>query len=204
LILAQILTVVAVSSFFFLLATDIGPRHLPLEILFPLSGWLWFLSTLLGFYISGAALCGWRKSRKSGLASNDAIGLRSLAWTAAAISVLQVAVGAFVSYAFLTSGEAPLGPRDSTIDEFITIAASAHQYRHLPSSMGGGNGSYRGFRMPKVRLDTSEGYSFRFIKVATDSIIIEGRYDRKEHGAVIAVIDSSGKCSSWYYMGDWQ
>jgi hypothetical protein len=95
-------------------------------------------------------------------------------------------------------------PRDSIIRELANIADSANQYRRLPASAGGGNGSYLGFRMPKLQVDTWGGFSFRIISVSSDSIMVEGQYKGKENGAVRALIDTAARPRNWQYFGDYQ
>ena len=190
LFLAQVFIVLAVSSFIILDAFLGNPLNISGstgDFLLKLCAWLWIGSALVGFYLFVAA-------RRE---------FRIFAWTAAILSFLQCTLAVFSLYTlFYTS--TGYSTRDEIVFELANIANKANHYRRLSSMMGGGNGSYIGFEMPKLRADAKDGFSFRFVAVAPDSIIVEGRYEGKENGTIRALIDSGASPRNWEYFGDYR
>jgi len=95
--------------------------------------------------------------------------------------------------------------RDHIMNALNNLAAEAYQYRIHPSFSGEGDGSYVGFQIPKrFRADSAEGFSYSLISIWSDSIILEGRYERDRIGAMRVQIDSAGRLVHSQYFGDFR
>ncbi|MCX6133094.1 MAG: hypothetical protein NTU47_04685 [Ignavibacteriales bacterium] len=89
--------------------------------------------------------------------------------------------------------------RDAVINDLNNLSAFAYQYRIRPKSMGGGQGSYVGFKIPE-RMVTNSNASYEVLE-AKDSIVKYKATSVNGFGTVEARIDESGRLSGWRYTG---
>lgn len=90
--------------------------------------------------------------------------------------------------------------RDAIINDLNNLAAQAYQYRVRPTSMGGGQGSYSGFKIP-VRMASNANGTYETLIVEPNLV----RYKAKAssgNGTVEASIDQDGRLSNWNYGGE--
>jgi hypothetical protein len=89
--------------------------------------------------------------------------------------------------------------RDDIINDLNNLAAVAFQYRIRPGSMGGGEGSYSGFKIPPKML-TNSNASYETVIVQANLVRFRAM-SAKGLGTVEASIDQDGKLSDWMYDG---
>ena len=89
--------------------------------------------------------------------------------------------------------------RDAIINDLNTLSAMAYQYRIRPSSMGGGEGSYTGFKIP-ARMTSNENATYETVLVEPDRVRFRAT-SSKGHGTVEASINKDGRLSDWVYSG---
>ena len=159
-----------------------------------------------GFYAFIISRRELRNSYKSTPSPRDVSRLRIVSWMGVVISILGCATIACTILVILSMGTTePWPPKERIENALYSVAGAAHYYRLLPSSAGGGNGSYLGFKIPRLSgVDSSEGYSLHLIGVWSDSIVAEGRYDLKSTGSIRVLIDSSAKIRDLQLFGDFK
>jgi len=81
--------------------------------------------------------------------------------------------------------------RDAMIADLTNLAAIAYQHRVRPLSMGGGGGSYQGYRIPD-NLKKSENGTYVATEIRSDRITLEG-VSGFGYGKVISSYDADGK-----------
>ena len=92
--------------------------------------------------------------------------------------------------------------RDALINHLNNIAAICYQYRIRPASMGGGQGSYFGVKLPEKMTLTAEG-AFTLIEVQEDLVKIQAD-SKKVNGSITTTLDSDGRMTNWTYYGELQ
>jgi hypothetical protein len=100
--------------------------------------------------------------------------------------VLTAGVGAIVQHKVFRSMQAAqaLGEnRDGIIGDMRLLSLDAYQYKILPKSLGGGNGSYSGYDIPE-RLQKSEFGTYQIVAVS-DSVITFFGASRQCEGASV-------------------
>ncbi|HTY36650.1 MAG TPA: hypothetical protein VMH23_06045 [Bacteroidota bacterium] len=103
-----------------------------------------------------------------------------------------------------SSGNASLDAnRDALINDMNNLAAVAYQYRIRPASMGGGQGSYSGLRMPE-KMKTNENGSFLFMFIGKDEVRIKAISAKLKSAAIETTLDGDGRLKGWTYFGDFQ
>ena len=91
--------------------------------------------------------------------------------------------------------------RDALINDMNNLAANAYAYRIRPASMGGGKGSYVGYKIPS-KLATNVNGQYEAI-VTSDSVVIFIGTSRRKQGSVKAVMGSRyGQLGSFEYTGE--
>ena len=89
--------------------------------------------------------------------------------------------------------------RDKIINDLNNLAAYSYQYRIRPKSMGGGEGSYMGFTIPKG-LSSNKNASFEAIVVDKDKVQFAAT-SLMGYGAVRVTINEMGVFANWEYSG---
>jgi hypothetical protein len=88
---------------------------------------------------------------------------------------------------------------DAVINDLNNLAAYAYQYRIRPKSMGGGQGSYTGLKIPeKMVKNTNASYE---ILTARDSIVQYKATSASGFGTVEVSLDADGRLWGWKYTG---
>jgi hypothetical protein len=90
--------------------------------------------------------------------------------------------------------------KDALINHLNNIAAFCYQYRIRPSSMGGGQGSYSGVKLPEKLASSDEG-NFSLIEVQADLVKIRAD-SKKVNGSITVSLDANGRMADWTYFSD--
>jgi hypothetical protein len=91
--------------------------------------------------------------------------------------------------------------RDAITSEIVNIGANAYQYRIRPTTMGGGGGTYEGYKIPKM-MATSEYAKFE-MTASKDSLILSG-VSTKGLGTVRTTLHDTGRTEEWVYTGEFE
>lgn len=91
--------------------------------------------------------------------------------------------------------------RDAVINDLANIGANAYQYKIRPTTMGGGGGSYIGFKIPKALL--SREYATFEASASADSVVLRGAWTMGT-GTVQAVVGTNGRLEQFIYTGDFE
>ena len=92
--------------------------------------------------------------------------------------------------------------KDAIINDLNNLAAFAYQYRIRPQEMGGGAGSYNGFKIPE-KLKKNDNAAFEAEVIDKDHIRFKAT-SAKGFGSVMETIDESGRLGNWTYSGQFQ
>jgi hypothetical protein len=93
--------------------------------------------------------------------------------------------------------------RDALINDLNNLAALAYQYRIRPSSMGGGNGSYEGLKMPE-KMKSNENGTFTYTVAGPNEVKIKAVSAKVKGAAIETTLDGEGRLSHWTYWGEFQ
>jgi hypothetical protein len=139
----------------------------------------------LAFYSLDAAIArGWR-DKKQTEQDSDLVSLRDDPRWKDMIST--VAMGSMQSN------------RDAVINDLNNLAAMTYQYRIRPKTMGGGEGSYVGFKIPE-KMVTNSNATYEIL-AAKDSLVQYKATSVNGFGTVEASIDVTGRLGGWKYTG---
>jgi len=103
------------------------------------------------------------------------------------------------------SGVSISSNKDAMINDLNNIAAHAYQYRLRPASMGGGEGSYRGYAIPAKMSQNENGiYTAHVLHADTLKFIAKSILDSSK--TIEMKIDSESPliATSWIYGGDFK
>jgi hypothetical protein len=112
---------------------------------------------------------------------------KGLAVSGAILSPLTALVG--LSLLFTSVRMAAV--RDEMTTHLVDLGSHAHQYRHRPATLGGGGGSYSGYRVPDRMLADEYG-TYTAVVVHRDTLLLEGQSTLVE-GTVSLKVDSAGR-----------
>jgi hypothetical protein len=90
--------------------------------------------------------------------------------------------------------------KNDIVDNFHYLAAVALQYRLRPVSLGGGEGSYVGFKLPK-KLTASENAVYDAEIISPDAIRFVAVSAKNRHDMVVVEFDRSGQLGNWTFTG---
>jgi hypothetical protein len=103
-----------------------------------------------------------------------------------------------------SEAESPMvANRDALINDLNNLAALAYQYRIRPASMGGGNGSYDGLKMPE-KMKANENGTFAYTVVGPNEVKIKTVSVKVKGAAIEATLDGEGRLKFWTYWGEFQ
>jgi hypothetical protein len=92
--------------------------------------------------------------------------------------------------------------KDALINDLNNLSINAYQFKILPSSMGGGSGSYARYAIP-AKLRSNEDGTFT-ISSATATRLTLMANSAVGYGTITAVCDSMGTLGSFTYTGQLQ
>ena len=89
---------------------------------------------------------------------------------------------------------------DGLINDLNNLAAYSYQYRIRPSTMGGGDGTYLGLKLPEKLAKNAHG-SYELLSVGKDVVQFRAT-SSGGFGTVESSIDKDGRLFDWKYSGD--
>lgn len=97
--------------------------------------------------------------------------------------------------------ESIIANKDMVISEIINLSANAYQYRIRPKTMGGGDGSFEGYKIPS-KLDTTEN-AFYEAEVYSEKIIFTGT-SKLNYGRIKYNLGEKGKTEELECTGEFK
>ena len=118
--------------------------------------------------------------------------------------ILGVMLVAFAIAVGLTlfSAQAIQANKTAIFNDINQIAAYANHYRVSTTSMGGGQGSYAGFRIP-ITMTYTENASFQATSTAS-TVTIVAKSLNDSSNTITVVMNRAGELGNWTYTGDFQ
>ncbi|MCI0707002.1 MAG: hypothetical protein L0Y80_05925 [Ignavibacteriae bacterium] len=96
--------------------------------------------------------------------------------------------------------------KDAIINDLNNLFANAYQYRIRPASMGGGGGSYAGYKIPATLSENENGTYVTTPSPVTDpnAVVFAAVSTQDSNRTVTVTIDQTGRpqATSWTYGGD--
>jgi hypothetical protein len=119
-----------------------------------------------------------------------------------AVSIVPIAITSEMNRQDLQGRQAVQSNRDLMINELNFLALDIYQYRLLPREFGGGNASYRGYKLPAEQAKTQNAsYS---VSVENEAVTIHGQSALYPSAAIDVKVDSKGRLVSWTYFGKFE
>lgn len=157
---------------------------------------------LLGFVVGPTLLLfSWRRIRlgTTGRFRKTALLLGGMLTYALALPAVPTAVLHWKNFEAMEEAQALGEARDEVIFGIQLILRDARQYKTLPGSEGGGNGSFTGYALP-VALSGNQFGNYE-VEARSDSLlIIKGVPTTNPSAATIATLKTDGSVS-WQYQG---
>ena len=156
-------------------------------------------------------LLGWRRRRLNRESAPDKSQLRisSLLYGFSGVIALFVAASNIpisviseTSRQHVRQGWAVQDNRDFIINDIHLLALNIYQYRLLPRDLGGGNGSYRGYRLPEEMSRTNDAtYS---VSVTDHAVTIHAQSLLYPTASVEVKVDTTRRLAWWKFAGEFQ
>src|SRR5262245_53133155 len=96
--------------------------------------------------------------------------------------------------------------KDAIVNDLNNLAADAYQYKIRPTTMGGGGGSYGGYKV-RSKLQTNDNGTYTPttpVGAGSQSFTLAGNSVPYAGSSVSALLDSTGKLTSFTYGGQFQ
>ena len=96
--------------------------------------------------------------------------------------------------------------KDAIVNDLNNLAADAYQYKIRPTTMGGGGGNYGGYKV-RTKLAANDNGSYTpttAVAAGSQSFTLTGSSKPYAGSTVSAVLDSTGKLTSFTYVGQFQ
>lgn len=90
--------------------------------------------------------------------------------------------------------------KDALINDLNNLSINAYQFKMLPTSMGGGSGSYTRYTIP-LKLQSNADGTFAVSTVAAARLTFVAT-SAIGYGTITTVCDSAGSLSGFTYMGE--
>jgi len=104
------------------------------------------------------------------------------------VIVVGIAIAVGIS---LFSAQSVQSNKDAIINDLNNIGAHAYQYKIRPSSMGGGEGNYKNFKLP---TKLAENENATYVATATDStVVLTATSKLYTNSTIEATVLSTGK-----------
>jgi hypothetical protein len=114
------------------------------------------------------------------------------------LGLLIVAIAIAAGIAAMSTNNV-LSNRDSIISDINLISSEAYAYRSKPSAVGGGSGSYLGYRISSALRST--GNATYTVTAAANSVIIVANSREYTGNSITAVVDAQGRPGAWTFKG---
>ena len=96
--------------------------------------------------------------------------------------------------------------KDAIVNDLNNLAADAYQYKIRPTTMGGGGGNYGGYKV-RTKLASNDNGTYTpttAVAANSQSFTLTGLSVPYAGSSVSAVLDSTGKLTSFTYAGQFQ
>jgi hypothetical protein len=184
------------------------------SIFLPLANRIYMLSGILIALIicPTVALFGWR-SRRLERAANGSSAARppsissigylfcGIVMLFVAIPVVPLAVLQQLQYKSSCENDAARLLRYYVQNELNHLTADAFQYRIVPKSAGGGEGSYIGYSIPE-KLARTDNAEFAAV-VEADRVVLTAESAFCSTDSIALSMDAHGQTGTWRYVGNW-
>jgi hypothetical protein len=117
------------------------------------------------------------------------------------LGVIIVGIGISVGIAQFGSASVSSN-RDALINDLNNLSINAYQFKILPTSMGGGSGSFARYTIP-LKLQANEDGTFT-VRSATASRLAFIATSAIGYGTITAICDSAGTLGGFTYSGEFQ
>ena len=117
------------------------------------------------------------------------------------LGVIIVGIAIAVGISMFSSGTIQAN-KDAIINDLNNLGISAYQFKILPSSMGGGSGSYARYNIP-LKLRTNDDGSFTVSNAAATRLTLMAT-SGLGYGTITVVCDSMGRLGQYTYTGEFQ
>jgi hypothetical protein len=91
--------------------------------------------------------------------------------------------------------------KDAIISQLSNLSANAYQYRIRPTTMGGGGGSYEGYKIPRMMAATEVA---SYTSVVYPNLIILIGISKIGLGSVKGTLCDDGRVLEWEYSGEFE
>lgn len=176
----------------------------------PASYHLALLADMLVVFVLGPTLffLSWRKRRmERELAVKSAtFGLWTLLFVVggvitfgAALPAIPIAIFQRMVSRSLYQAQAVQSNKDFMINEINVIAWNAHQHKILPKSVGGGEGAFSGYSVPKELGSTEDGeYD---VTASPNQCTIKATSKKYPSAEITVILNEAGRLQEWSYKG---
>ncbi len=114
------------------------------------------------------------------------------------VGVIMVGIAIAVGFQMFSTGAA-ITNRDAMVNDITHIAAHAQNHFLRPTAMGGGNGSFNGYKMPvSYALNANGEYS---VQPSGGELIVTGNSVQYPDIVVKLTLSLSDE---WLYIWDWE
>jgi hypothetical protein len=117
------------------------------------------------------------------------------------LGVIVVGIGIAVGIAQFGS-DSVSSNKDALINDLNNLSINAYQFRMLPTSMGGGSGSYATYRIPQKLQANADGTFL--VASATTSRVTFTATSAIGFGTITTIVDSAGTVGVFTYTGQFQ
>ena len=118
------------------------------------------------------------------------------------LGVIIVGIAIAVGISMFSSSSVQAN-KDAIVNDLNNLAADAYQYKIRPATMGGGSGSYGGYKVP-TKLQSNENGSYlptTAVAANAQSFNFTGSSVSYPGSTVTATVDSTGKLTAFTYAG---
>jgi len=153
----------------------------------------------------------WRNRRiqNTSVASHTQLNLSSISYTLSAVLTLSIAatviyssVGSYWIRQSLERSQTIQENKDALISDLYFLSLNANQYNILPKELGGGNGTYEGFRLSPEQVITRSGV---FAITANEKqITVTAQSYMYPSDVIYAVINENGQLRNLRFEGNFK
>lgn len=116
------------------------------------------------------------------------------------VIVVGIAIAVGIS---LFSAQSVQSNKDAIINDLNNLGAHAYQYKIRPTSMGGGEGYYTGYQIPKKML-TNENAVYTTQNVSASQVVFVATSRIYTGSTVTATINDQGKITGISFSGEFE
>jgi len=168
---------------------------------------IWTLVSILIVYviIPTVFFFNWRRRRieNKSISTSPPLNLSSVSYALCMILITSIVVTAIMSsvvtHRSLEHAQAIQSDRDEIIIDLVRISLGAYQYRLLPKELGGGQGTYLGFKLTPERAKTQNG--IYTASASENQVTVKAQSLLYPTGIIHAPINEQGELRNLSYEG---